>query len=283
MKISSLRVTILIGLLLLVIHPLLAQKEDALWFCPNNVGLDFTDPLHPKVFDSQQRDRIMPAAISDAGGNLLFYLVTEDTKSKNPNGAYLNDGKHHTIKNSEGIYQGDSGIKGSFIIPVPNKQHEYYLFTCPTFEDHRNGNGIVDSFFFNLYMHHVYVHDTLSYVIRKNRKIHHGHLACYPRAVRHSNGIDWWIIGFDRIRSSFVSLMITGNDTILKPIWGIKYAMDMIPNTNYYLVMNVSVDGNLVSLGGYQAVNLPSLILTDVQELFNSEKKFTLISVITEH
>jgi hypothetical protein len=35
-----------------------AQKEDALWLCGRNVGLDFRDTASPKIFDSKQGNRI---------------------------------------------------------------------------------------------------------------------------------------------------------------------------------------------------------------------------------
>ncbi|MDP1744912.1 MAG: hypothetical protein Q8L90_05005, partial [Bacteroidota bacterium] len=69
------------------------------------------------------------ACISDSSGNLLFYTGGETIWNKN----------HSPMPNGSGLMGGTSSTQSSIIIPLPNSDSIFYVFTSDEFQSYTSG------------------------------------------------------------------------------------------------------------------------------------------------
>lgn len=117
---------IFLWLLLLSTDQASAQKEDYNWFFGLQLGLDFNQNP-PVLFPTNMRSTEGCAAVSDIGGNLLFYSngndVWDATGNVMPNGAGL-------LGNGQGVLGiPGSATQGVAIIKSVTDPKKYFLFT----------------------------------------------------------------------------------------------------------------------------------------------------------
>ncbi|MEL6656601.1 MAG: gliding motility-associated C-terminal domain-containing protein [Bacteroidota bacterium] len=125
-------------LVLFVLSPILliAQPETYNWYFGNQYGLNFSSGTPEEITDSAMRTFEGCAAVSDAEGNLLFYTNGggRDPVSGQSQGAIWN--RNNEIMYDMGFTEGGgwSSAQSSLIIPKPEQDSVYYLFTMEEVE-----------------------------------------------------------------------------------------------------------------------------------------------------
>lgn len=169
--------SLILGLLTLSLSAF-SQKEGAIWYFGYNAGLDFTRHYPKPITDGQIYTREGVATISSKEGDLLFYTDGGTVWNKN----------HQVMDNGYGLNGHITSTQSSMIVPTPNKPYEYYIFTVDVIEDDGvPGKGL------NWSMVDMVQSQRLGRVFPKNVQLLDN---CVEKitAVKHDNGIDYWII-----------------------------------------------------------------------------------------
>ena len=160
-----------------------AQNQDRVWVFGDSVGIDFNDIENPQVFATPCTVNMeCYASVSDNQGNLLFFV------NGKPDGNW-NDGQFLELWNADSLIEHGDSIKaswsitqGSVVIPLPETQQRYYLIHIGA-----------DS---KLYMTDIdmAINNGRGRVLTKNVLIYDAILTEKMLALKHANGLDWWLI-----------------------------------------------------------------------------------------
>ncbi len=184
-----------------------AQKQVNTWYFGNHAGVDFnTSPPTPLLNGQTNFPGLLwnegCATISDSSGSLLFYT----------NGMNVWNRGQHIMPNGSGLLGHSSSTESSIIVPLPNSQQYFYVFTTDASENNfKNGlrYNVVDMCLDNdsgdvlLSAKNVLLMDTVS-----------EKLSC----VRHSNGTDYWILSHKYGTDAFCAFKLSASgisDTII--------------------------------------------------------------------
>ncbi len=123
----------LTGLALLLLQPLYAQKEGAVWYFGDHAGLDFNQQYPKPLTDGQIDTHEGVASISDKNGKLLFYT----------DGQTVYNRAHKVMLNGTGLLGNITSTQSSIVIPWPNSTTKYCIFTLDKAGTPLNpGNGL---------------------------------------------------------------------------------------------------------------------------------------------
>lgn len=170
-----------------------AQKEGAIWYFGYNAGLDFTRHYPKPITDGQIYTREGVATISTSEGDLLFYTDGSTVWNKN----------HQVMNNGFGLYGSVTSTQSSIIVPTPNKQYEYYIFTVDVVEDNGvPGKGL------NWSLVDMIQSNRLGRVFPKNQQMLD---KCVEKitVVKHDNDVDYWIIAHGWNNNKFYVYKLT--------------------------------------------------------------------------
>ncbi len=121
---------LILGLLLLSSQLFFGQKEASHWYFGRNAGLDFSngDP----VFDTSGSINTTEgcATISDSDGNLLFYT----------DGTTVWNSRHVIMPTGKGLFGNSSSTQSAIIVPNPEDDQIYYIFTVDWSEGNQGLN-----------------------------------------------------------------------------------------------------------------------------------------------
>lgn len=183
-------------LLLLVISTfvLFSKNEANVWYFGRNAGLDFNTESPTVLTDSRIFAWEGCASICDTSGNLLFY-TRGDTIFK----------RDHTIMaNGMNILGNQDITQSSVIIPMPDNNHKYFLFTI-------YGFGISAQLRYSI------IDITIDSVIVKNVFLRVG-IAEKLAAVLHANGKDVWVMIHGMNNNDFYAYLVSGDSVALSPV-----------------------------------------------------------------
>lgn len=96
-----------------------SQKEASIWYFGNHAGLDFNSGSPIALTDGQLETDEGCAVISDNNGKLLFYTDGSDVYNK----------QHQIMANGTGLNGHYSSTNSAIIVPQPNNNNGYYIFT----------------------------------------------------------------------------------------------------------------------------------------------------------
>ena len=170
-------------------------KRTNIWYFGKDNGLSFTNNpptyLNDGIIDSYESQ----ASISDTNGNLLFYM--DNTRVRNK--------IHAIMENGSGIFVDQSCTQGSIIVPQPENDSIYYIFTTV-----RAGG-----FYYSVV--NTNANNFSGKVISKNN------LLLTPvseklTAVKHNNGIDYWITVHSANSNHFYTFLLSRNGVVSCPI-----------------------------------------------------------------
>lgn len=226
----------LLFLLLLSSRFSFAQNQDNNWVFGHHAGLDFNF-IVPQPFTSTIYSVEDCASISDSGGVLQFFTngvnVYNRLGQMMPNGDSLATG-----------YQSDYGANAPqsvVILPVPGNSAQYYLFTR---SDTRLTYSIIDMTL------DVFNGD----VSVKNQVLYSNPVQKFMTAVKHGNGIDWWLIAHGLGEKWFVwRLTSAGIDTLVNNSIGLAY--DSV-GLNSYTELVSNLQGTKLAFGSAQGLQL---------------------------
>jgi hypothetical protein len=177
-------------------HPEIKRTNH--WYFGENAGVDFSDSSVLADLNGALNSYESSASISDTSGNLLFY--TDGETVWNPH--------HQIMQNGTNIGGCWSSTQGVLIVPKPENDTVYYIFTVDCGE-----NNFMNGLRYSIV--NINLDNGLGAVVQKNVLLHS--LVVEKLAgVHHSNGNDIWLVTHELNSSNFLSYLITSNgiDTV---------------------------------------------------------------------
>jgi hypothetical protein len=198
-------------------------KHDYVWMAgdpplvPNSINgvikFDFNgDSLSITEQDEGLGSYLTNASICDHDGNLLFYS----------NGCSINNSQHELMQNGAGLNPGVAYVGGNcpdygnylpqgiIILPLPNNNNRYYVI------HQAETSGLPGDFdYFNGKLYYSLVDMTLDggngKVVEKNKPILSDTMFANISAVKHDNGIDWWVLVSKAHTNRYFKILLTSN------------------------------------------------------------------------
>ncbi|MGJ5641355.1 T9SS type B sorting domain-containing protein [Formosa sp. S-31] len=224
----------LVMLLFLYSFHCLSQKETAIWYFGDRVGLDFNSGRPVELLDGKMLAVEGCSVISDKKGNLLFYT----------NGVTVYNRNHMPMLNGDGLFGHISSTQSAFIVPDVEVTSRYYIFTVDGITG--GGKGLHYSVV-DMRLDQglgAVLSDEKNVVLRKEsqEKI---------TAVRHKNNRDIWVVTCSSLKgvNQFYTYLLT-EDGVQNPIVsrvnkissGVGY-LKSSPNGEKLVAANSSPDG----------------------------------------
>ncbi len=193
------------------------QKQGNIWYFGDHAGLDFNSG-NPVALTNGQNNLIgCPSAchsegtsvIADNTGALLFYCNGQTIWNKN----------HIIMLNGDSLLSNTSSTQSSLIIPKPGNSRYFYVFTTDAFFIDQLQYG------FRYSIVDICLDNGLGDVITGQKNILLlDTVAEKLTAIRHSNGIDYWVIVHKFISDAFYSFHLTSSgitDTVISHVGSI--------------------------------------------------------------
>lgn len=105
--------------MLFFVSSVFAQNETNNWYFGDNGGMNFDNGDFSVLNDGSMQTPAGCTSISDRDGNLLFYTNGQTVWNKN----------HEIMENGTDLAGEIDGVQTSIIIPRPNNENSYYIFT----------------------------------------------------------------------------------------------------------------------------------------------------------
>jgi large repetitive protein len=235
-------------LLILLSFNCLAQKQGNVWYFGYQAGLDFnsgapTPLLNGQTYTADGTAIEGTAIISDSTGSLLFYT----------NGMKIWNKNHQVMPNGDSILSGFSGTQCALILPQPGSSQYFYVFTT----DDYHLNNLKYGFRYSLV--DVCLQNGDGDVVAGEKNIKLLDTVCEKlTAVRHANGIDYWILVHKYFSNAFFAYRLSSGgivDTVISAV-GNRHPRKSLPNLTGYSIgqLKASPDGQklcIVSANGY--------------------------------
>lgn len=241
-----------------------SQKQGNIWYFGDHAGIDFSSGIPVAITDGATYTPPFDpsdgtAVICDSSGSLLFYT----------NGQQIWNRNHIIMPNGDSILGHWSSTQSALIVPEPGSSKLFYVFTTDAFyeDDLKYGfrYSIVD----------ICLDNGLGDVVKEYKNIKLLDTTCEKlTAIKHANGIDYWIIVHKYYSDAFYSYHFTSTgitDTVISHI-GSRHPLNSLPiNTAYSLgQLKASPNGQklcIVSGNGY-----------GIAEIFDFDKTTGLIN-----
>ncbi|MDD3860469.1 MAG: T9SS type A sorting domain-containing protein [Bacteroidales bacterium] len=217
------------------------------WYFGWNAGLDFSSGTMQDDPNGQVYIAEGACSISDTAGNLLFYAGPNLFSEPGENNMTIYNANHEIMQNGTDIDCGWSGRQNSIIVPLPENDNIYYLFTIghytePYYTQLGFKYSIVD----------MSLNGGIGAVIEKNIEIftssQNDTLSEILTAVHHANCKDIWILIHRNNTCRYNVYKLTENGLETEPV---------ITNIGYHDTGNYSIGfgAKFSSNGKYLAVN----------------------------
>lgn len=190
-----------------------SQKQGNIWYFGDHAGLDFSTGNPLTINDGQIPILFCPAChsegtavICDSSGSLLFYT----------NGNKVWNKDHQVMANGDSLLSNGSSTQGALIIPKPGSSRFYYLFTTDAFFI----NDLQYGFRYNII--DMCLDNGHGDIIGGQKNILLLDTVCEKlTGVRHSNGIDYWVIVHKFWSDAFYSYHLSNSgiiDTVISHV-----------------------------------------------------------------
>jgi hypothetical protein len=227
------RISFLLIILLQLGSSVVAQRNNV-WIFGDSARLDFNQLNTPQR--SSVKANLGSSCISDNNGNLLFYVEYKNLGTGGEGIVY--NSSDQIMSNGVNIFNA-SAVHSNLILPLPNSDSIYYLFTSFQFPI-QNQNGIYYSIINPLV-------NGVGNVIQKNIPIM---LGVFPNdgfcAVKHGNGRDWWIYWRNFDRQNFTTKYNSVYRALLAPDGLSPYSIQYVGDSSVrgsWGAMNINKQG----------------------------------------
>lgn len=201
---------------LFVHHSCLSQRQANIWYFGNQAGLDFNSGSPVSIDDGQTYyvscmacHNEGTAIISDSSGTLLFYSNGEKIWNKN----------HQVMPNGDNLLGGASSTQAALIVPKPGSSRYFYAFTTNDFHQH----GLQYGFRYSII--DMCLDGGLGDVMSGQKNILLlDTIAEKVTAIRHQNGIDYWVITHKYFSDAFYAYHLSATgfiDTVVSNVGAI--------------------------------------------------------------
>ncbi|REH54931.1 gliding motility-associated-like protein [Tenacibaculum gallaicum] len=212
-----------------------SQRETDNWFFGDKAGIVFNAGDLSISNKGQIVTETGSSSISSNQGDLLFYT----------NGATIWNKNHKVMENGEDLIGEAETAQPSIIIPKPNSNSIYYVFTT------RKTKTENPSLFPGIYFSEIEISNTypLGKVIRKNIRLENS-TAQRITAVHHKNGKDIWVItygsnSYNSPDEIFFAFKVTDKGVNFRPV---KTKLNEIKSSLSKGEIKASPDGSKVAL-----------------------------------
>jgi hypothetical protein len=181
-----------------------AQKQQNIWYFGEKAGLDFNGGSVVTRNDGKADGDEGTAGICDSSGAILFYT----------NGAKVMNRKHALMMNGDNIWSHPSSTQSSIIIPKPGSQRFFYLFTVDMCTWIKAGDGA-----FRYSLVDMCGDGGLGKVVAEEKNVFIlDSVTEKLTAVRHQNGVDYWIIVHKHGSSAFYAYQLSAAGLSASPV-----------------------------------------------------------------
>ena len=218
------------SLMLLFSMGAFSQQEASNWYFGENAGIKFnSNGTVTALTDGQLNTDEGCASLSDANGNLLFYT----------DGITVYNRNHAVMSNGTGLLGNYSSSQSAIIVPKPGSSNLFYIFTLD-YEANVNGfrYSVVDLNLDGNLGAVTNQKNTLIYT-PSNEKI---------SVVRHSNGIDFWVVTHAWNSNSFYSYLLSSAGLSNSPIISNVGTIIGSAPENAWGCMKISPNGKKIAL-----------------------------------
>ncbi len=220
-----------------------AQPSSWNWYFGNNSAVNFSTGSPVAVAGCAMNTNEGSASISDASGNLLFYTdgITVWDKNNNP------------MPSGNGVLFGDpSSTQSGVIVPKPSSTTQYYLFTAGA----QGGAGM----YYNIV--DMTLNGGLGDVTNINTPMPVIGLGAEKiTAVRHANGLDYWIIEHELSDNSFYVYLLcaTGLQAPIVQNIGVAYINNSLFWAEAIGYLKASPNGAKIALAIHHDIDIAQL------------------------
>lgn len=172
------------------------------WYFGENAGIDFSSGT--AVADTIGILNTLEgcATISDTIGNLLFYT----------DGIKVWDSTHNQMPNGFGLHGDWSSLNSTVIVPKPNNNNIYYIFTTPAYAGHWTGNTALEYSVVDMNLN-----GGLGDVTAKNVALFSTAIEQLG-AIQHKNKQDYWVVAHEAFSNNFMAYLVTSSGISTTPI-----------------------------------------------------------------
>ena len=191
-------------LVLLITLGAAAQKQANNWFFGESAGLSFaSNPPSPNT-NGNLSTMEGSASISNENGDLLFYS----------DGMRVWNSNNTQMPNGNGLLGDPSSTQSCIIIPKPNSDHLYYVFTI---DDVANGNGGENGLNYTLV--DMDLDEGRGDVVNTVKNVNLTSPMCEKlTAIIHANETDVWVVAQKWETNHFYSYLLTEDGVAQDPI-----------------------------------------------------------------
>lgn len=193
-------------LLLFALFQSSAQKQGDIWYFGDGAGIDFSTGSPVTLNNGATSFIGCPAchaegtaSICDSSGQLLFYT----------DGNQVWDRNHILLPNGTNLTSNISATQSSIIIPKPGSNELFYIFNVDDFYINNLAGGITYSIV-DICMNSGFG-DVL--IATKNVQLE-TNMTEKLTAIRHQNGIDYWILAHKFQSDQFCAFLLTSNGIV---------------------------------------------------------------------
>ncbi len=189
----------------------ISQKQGNIWYFGDHAGLDFNSGVPVALTDGATYNDSYPhsegtAVISDSSGSVLFYTNGQKIWNKN----------HLVMPHGDSLLGHLSSTQAALIVPMPGSSRYFYVFTTDAFYQDFLKNG------FRYSVVDICLDGGLGDIIPTQKNILLvDTVAEKLTAVRHGNGLDYWIITHKFFSDAFYAYLLTNTgivDTVISHV-----------------------------------------------------------------
>jgi hypothetical protein len=235
------------------------------WYFGNCAGLDFRsqDPV-ADLTNSNMNVPTSPAIMADSLGNILFYT----------NGVHVFDHAGQLMANGNGLHGFVGYTMPVLIVPKPGDNRIYYIFTTHRPKMNPQDQGTIYGLEYNEV--DMSLNGGLGDITVKNVELLPPEVSSKLSAVKHSNGVDYWVLAHRFNSSEFCAFRVTPDGVDTSGYVSSALGTVHLPpgqNNNAVSYMKFSPDGTKIALAIHG---------TDIYEIFDFDASTGVVSnVIT--
>lgn len=226
-------------LLLFSLSQSVAQKEASIWYFGDKAGVDFSYSNPVAITTGQMNTREGCTSVCDFRGFFLFYT----------NGVNVWNRHHKIMPNGKGLKGHDSSSESAIAVPNPKNMNLYYLFTSDAGGYANPPNNGVSYSIIDMTkdggMGDVTVKNKMLIPVAAEKLT----------AVKHKNGVDYWVLAHGWNTNNFYAYLVTKDGVAKNPVItsiGSVHAGGKTTDGNSIGYMKFSPEGKKVAVMLYE-------------------------------
>jgi len=222
---------------LIISFSVFAQKQADNWYFGNYSAVSFTSGSPAALTNSAMVAWGGCASISDSSGNLICYT----------NGSTVYDKKHNIMSNGAnlmGDFQYGNYGPSVIMVPRPGSNTTYYIFSI---NRNNTATGYPDALRYSTVI--TTLNNGDGGVINRNYILSQKTFDAKITAVKHVNGVDYWVIVHEFNTNKFYSFLVSNAGVSTTPVISSTGRTVIFPYTYYWWsgYMKASPDGKKIA------------------------------------